>query len=224
MTSIGIVTALGFEARASRHSPRVTVRRCGVAGAGIDREVRAMADQGVELVMSWGTAGALSSALDAGDLYLAGTVVSARGKRLTTDESYLSRLRAELSGRLTLRDGILVESPRIVGDPDEKRRLADATGAGAVDMESGLVGESCAALGLPFLSVRAIVDRLDDRLPAQIAECVDPAGSLHLARLITRVTIRPRDWMALIRLTPRYGRARATLASAAKAVASLASG
>ena len=48
--------------------------------------------------------------------------------------------------------------PTLVGDPVEKRRLADVFDASAVDMESATVAAFCAEHGIRFVSVRAVSD------------------------------------------------------------------
>jgi adenosylhomocysteine nucleosidase len=73
-----------------------------------------------------------------------------------------------------LRVGDVVTSPRIVtvdhlvSDPSEKRRLAHAHGADAVDMESFAIAEVCAAKGIPFRAVRAVSDCVDTELSPEL--------------------------------------------------------
>jgi hypothetical protein len=65
-----------------------------------------------------------------------------------------------------------------------KRELAQATGACAVDMESGAVAEAAVRAGLPFLAIRAISDPLDFSPPPVLLDAVRPDGSADLARLL----------------------------------------
>src|SRR6187551_1606882 len=70
--------------------------------------------------------------------------------------------------------GDVVTSPRIVtvnelvATPEAKRRLADRTGAEAVDMESAEVAAVCAEHGVPFLAVRAVSDDVETALSPEL--------------------------------------------------------
>jgi adenosylhomocysteine nucleosidase len=72
--------------------------------------------------------------------------------------------------------GDVVTSPRIVtvnelvATPEAKRRLADRTGAEAVDMESAEVAAVCAEHGVPFLAVRAVSDDVETALSPELVQ------------------------------------------------------
>jgi adenosylhomocysteine nucleosidase len=58
----------------------------------------------------------------------------------------------------------LLTVDRLVSEPAEKRRLAEAHQAVAVDMESAAVAEVCAEYGVPCRVVRAVSDTVDTAL------------------------------------------------------------
>lgn len=75
------------------------------------------------------------------------------------------------SPRLELNDegtflGKLLTVPQMVEHAGEREALAKQTGAVAVDMETAVIAEMCAAHNLPMLSVRAITDTIADPFPA----------------------------------------------------------
>lgn len=216
---MGIVTALGFEARALGGSPRFTIRRCGIAGPSVDESVRELRDVGCGLIVSWGTAGALSPQLKAGDLYLPEDVLSRQGSRLAADPEWRARFTAVVAGRRAVVSGTLLDSAAIVTEPLHKHQLLESTGAGAVDMESGPVAEVCVSLGLPFLAIRSIIDEADDRLPEPIARCITASGALRGPALAAALVLNPGHWSTLARLMRRYQRATSTLSLAARVLA-----
>ena len=212
--SIGIVTALDFEARALETSS-LDVRRCALAGRDAAAAVRELVADGHRLIVSWGTAGALSPEFRAGDICLPEQVITRGGLRIATDSGWRARFLAAVGESCRVSSGMLVDSPHIVAESSGKRELRASTGAGAVDMESGPIGEACRKHAVSFLVVRAIVDELEDRLPAHIARHVDKAGTLRPAALLGGFILRPGHWGTLLRLGRRYGRARASLNTAA---------
>lgn len=212
---IGVVAALRLETGPLRPCSGLLVRVCGVAGPDIGEVIDELHERGVGLVVSWGTAGALSPRLRAGDLILPPRVVTRSGDAIATDRRR-DDLRRAFDETRRVAACTLVESGCIVATPDDKRTLGRQRDAGAVDMESGRIGEACAAANLPFMVIRAVLDELDDRLPGRILQRTSGHGSLRLGALLVDVTRHPGDWGALARLARRYGRARAGLAAAAR--------
>lgn len=218
---MGIITALQIEAQPLKRYPDFAVRVCGVAGPGIGDAVRELSDQGSRLIVSWGTAGALSPRLRAGDLILPERVVAANGDIITTDAGAREEFRRALDGTWPAACETLMESDRMLATPDDKRRLNRETDAAAVDMESARIGRACAAANLPFLAVRAIVDELDDRLPRQSVANISPHGHLRAGPLVASLMRYPGEWGPLVRLALRYRRARTGLHAAARVLAQL---
>ncbi|MDZ7840572.1 MAG: hypothetical protein U5R46_07095 [Gammaproteobacteria bacterium] len=215
---IGVVTALQREAGPLARHPALTVRACGVAADGIGDTVRQLRDGGSHLIVSWGTAGALSPRLRAGDLVLPEYIISRHGDTFRTDSGSRNSVRGMLTGTREVSTGTLLESDRILETPDDKHGTGIPANAVAVDMESGRIGEACAALNLPFLVIRAVIDESHDRLPRIVHDCALPDGTLHVRALIAGLMRHPGDWAGLTRLVPRYRRARSGLEAAAQAL------
>ena len=94
--------------------------------------------------------------------------------------------------------------------------MAQATGACAVDMESGAVAEAAAHAGLPFLAVRAISDPLEFSPPTVLLDVVRPDGSADLARLLPLLLRRVLTVGTLLRLAADSRAACSALASVAR--------
>lgn len=218
MTRVGVISALQLEARPLYSYPALAVRVCGVAAPGVGDVVGELAERGCRLIVSWGAAGALSPQLRAGDLIIPEHVIPGDGGVLATDSGAREAFREKVKSRWPVTSGTLLESDRMLGTPADKGRLGRRREAVAVDMESGRIGEACAALQLPFLVVRAVVDELDDRLPRLLRDATSPRGTLRMAPLLAGLMAHPGELTALARLGRRYRRGRRTLEAAAWAL------
>jgi len=135
-----------------------------------------LADVTVDAVVSTGYAGALGSA-GIGEVIL-GTDVSAWTKdmsdwtqgpdraifRVAPDLLAMARDAAK-EAALAWSEGSVDTVDRVLWRADEKRALADASGAIAVDMESAAIARVALDKQAPFLLVRAVSDRADETLP-----------------------------------------------------------
>ncbi len=218
MTRVGVISALQLEARPLYSYPALAVRVCGVAAPEADDVVRTLAGRGCRLIVSWGTAGALSPQARAGDLIIPEHVIPENGGLLATDSGAREAFREKVKSRWPVTSGTLLESDRMLGTRADKGRLGRRWEAVAVDMESGRIGAACATLKIPFLVVRAVVDELDDRLPQALQNATSSRGALRMAPLLAGLMAHPGELAALARLGRRYRRARRALEAAAWAL------
>ncbi|HVM94226.1 MAG TPA: hypothetical protein VMT67_15495 [Terriglobales bacterium] len=148
-------------------------------------------------IISVGYAGGLDSSLKVGDVIEPKLVVSgADGSRADTGRG----------------SGVLVSSPAVAGR-DQKRKLAEAYGAIAVDMEGASVALGARAHGIEFAAIKAISDELDFGMPP-VGEFVSPQGRFRHARFALHVALRPWLWGKTIALARNSARASKTLCSA----------
>jgi Phosphorylase superfamily len=117
-------------------------------------------------LVSFGIAGALSGALAVGTVIDATRVV---------DESGTVLWEGEPLGASPARTGTILGASRIVDDPAERARLHAATGADAVDMESGALARSGRLVGC----LRAISDTPTHRLGG-VAQGATPDGGVDV--------------------------------------------
>ena len=157
--------ATSAEARAAR---RAGFRATAVVGIGASRGVPA------GRIVSFGVAGGLDG-LEVGTLIDATRIVAEDGSVLWEGKGL------GLSGA---RRGTILAIDRIADDPGERARLRAATGADALDMESGIL----AATGRLEGCVRAVSDT-PTRPLGSLAEAVSPSGRprlLGLAKALLR--------------------------------------
>jgi adenosylhomocysteine nucleosidase len=143
--------------RGHLHGRSVTLFHTGVGEkscrANIEKILR---QQQFQYLISAGFAGALDEELRIGDLLLSDNFSSPD----LLGSPHLDFAEA----RLFL--GKLVTVPAIIDAKSERDRLAAATGAAAVDMETEFIAAACATRRIPMISLRAISDTPSQPFPA----------------------------------------------------------
>ena len=173
------------------------------------RMARFLQDRQLDCLISAGFAGALNDELDVGDLLLAQNFSTAE---LGRARSLLVNLPIHVANLLTV--------PSMIDSNEERNKIARATGAAAVDMETEFIAHACAEHGVPLLSLRAISDTPRQPFPA-------PANVLFnierqrtsVMTLVLYLCKQPTRLPGLIRFASQIARARETLTEALVAVA-----
>jgi adenosylhomocysteine nucleosidase len=173
------------------------------AGAGQAAATRAFAaverDAPVDLLFSFGWAGALRADLVAGTAWnMAGVIDARTGERFRCDAG---------AG-----EEWLITSP-IVADASEKRRLAATYGAGLVDMEAAAMARLALMRGIPFYAIKGVSDGLEAKLP-DFNRFIGPDGRFQLGRFVLFASLRPKYWSELIRMGENSRKASEQMANA----------
>ena len=211
MSTPSILVGLAAEARiACRLGWAVTTG--GGTASGAEAAARLMVAQGATALVSFGLAGGLDPTLRAGDIIAPRRVV-------TLDRSFDASL--ALAARLGgASEHALFGGNAIVATAREKRVLHAATGAAAIDLESGAVARVAAEHGLPFAVLRAICDPAERDLPPAALLALDRAGAIGLGRVLASVFAHPFQIGGLIALASDAARARRTLMRRIEAIGS----
>jgi hypothetical protein len=130
-------------------------------------------------LVSFGLAGALRDDLEIGTVIDAVRVVDEDGSVLWQGGPL---------GVAGARPGTILGASRIVDDPGERERLARATGADAVDMESGVYARA----GLLAGCIRSISDTPERQL-GPLVRALKPTGRIDLAGLLRAFATAPRE-------------------------------
>ncbi len=133
-----------------------------------------------ELIVSAGTCGALAPHLDEGDLVVPEVVLSPVGRR------HVVPARGGLAAR-----GTLLTVADVVETPEGKARLWRQTSAMAVDMESSMIIEWAATVGVPAVVVRGVVDPAARGVSSVFAEALDQHGRVRTGRAVRMILARP---------------------------------
>ncbi len=159
-----------------------------------------------DVVISTGFAGALNSS-PIGSLVIGQEVLSGKSTEMLSvsalqrivchPEWVKAALRVSMGDRCLLQCGRFVTTDRVLTQASQKRMLGERTGAMAVDMESGAIGEVAKQYGFPFLVVRAISDDINDDLPVDFNKFLKPFGWVGG---VGQVLSSPRVWKGFFRL------------------------
>ena len=244
---VGIVAALPAEARSLvPRDARIGVTCVvnadvrlhvgGVGAVGGRRAAETLIAGGARALVSWGLAAGLDPVLVPGTLIIGTRVVhttvaaSAAGRARRTghepDETpdanvrvsseWADRLSARFGGELTVVRGAIACPDHVLRTAAEKRALG-ASGAVAADMETAAIAAVAVHARVPWLAIRVVVDTMDLIVPESVADAVDSAGRVRMARLLTALVRHPSDLTHLPALARAYRRALRTLAIVAGA-------
>lgn len=146
-------------------------------------------------LQSVGFAGALDATVQVGDIFAPGVVIDAR------DGS-----RVDIPGG----SGVLVTFMAVAG-VEQKKNLAHAYGASAVDMEAAAVAAAARAHGIEYGAIKVISDELNFEMP-EMARFIDAHGRFNAASFTAFVVLRPWLWSRVAHLARNSSKAAKTLA------------
>ncbi len=158
-------------------------------------------EHGVTEILALGYAGAASPGLRTGDLILGNETclvdesgdVESRSGLTDLDPGLLARAESALSrSGVRYQIGRIGTSPRVVTEPDMKRRLGHRFGVLALDMETYQIAETVSRFGLSFLAVRAILDPVELQLPEGL-DSLHEEGRVSVARGLGYVVSHPGE-------------------------------
>jgi len=204
LKSCDIVAIVGmrFEARIVASPPVRAV--CLGSDLGVFAAPVLPTDRGI---VSFGVCGGLSPKLRAGDCVIASSIHGVN-QAWPADKAWTKRL-AELIPNAVVAPMLGVDAA--VSEVKEKRRLFETHGAVAVDMESHLAASIASVHGVPFVSVRVVVDDAYCRVVASAMAGRRADGSVSAAGVLSALGARPTEVVPLIRLAARAHSARSTL-------------
>jgi adenosylhomocysteine nucleosidase len=174
-------------------------------GIGPERAARALSwvqrSLRPDAVLSTGCAGGLTPGLVPGEVVVCEEVITPDGLSRPTSIAWCERYgAAAAAAALPVRRGAILSNPVIVTITAEKRRLAAAAGALAVEMEAAAIAAWAAEIGAQFAAARVILDSAEMPIAADVAALTSGSGGLSPRRLLAAVTRRPsivRDFLAI---------------------------
>ena len=185
-----------------------------LSGIGAERAYAAAAllfSRGATALLSWGCAAALDDRAPPGTVMLPEWILETNGETHRVTPAWHRELYKTLSVQHCVCVDPLVESDGLLKDPAEKQRLARRTRAIATDMEESRAGEVAREHRLPFMVVRAVLDSASTELPENIMQTLDANGKIRVRSFLSRIAVRPAEWLAFIKLAIQFRAARKTL-------------
>jgi len=223
LSCIGIICALSAEAScltdkiipvntAVKINDHAIVIVCGMGEENARAAAQKLLKQNVTALVSWGTAGALTEKLHAGDLLLADGVVSDDANNYSFDTEWNKRIANELcETSLKIHNGMIAHTQQVLATVEDKKSLYLKNNALAVDMESIAIAQLANGANLPCVSVRAIVDEVSQSIPEAILKNTDKFGRPALVALFSSLIRKPGLITELIKLGKGMNAATKTL-------------
>ncbi len=223
MSCIGIVCALSVEANcltdktiptniAMQINEHAIAIVCGMGEENALNAAQILIKKDVRALVSWGTAGALTENIHAGDLLLADGVVSNDENKYSFDTEWNKRIADELCNTsLKIRHGMIAHAQQVLATAEDKKNLHSKTNALAVDMESFAIAQLANKTTLPCISVRAIVDEASQCIPEAVIKNTDIFGRPALFPLFSSLIRQPSLIAELIKLGASMRAATKTL-------------
>ena len=112
---------------------------------------------------------------------------------------------------LRFHSGKLLTSAKVVSEPASKRVLGQEYPLLAVDMETAAVGRLAARSGIPFLSIRSVLDPLDLRINLQWERFMDQRGKVKVTFKTIFLLGKPRVVWRFMMINRNMRRASATM-------------
>ena len=214
--SYTVLCTTGLEAEAK------IARRAGLAavvGAGDHRRTIKVVEEAAsaaECLVSFGIAGALKPGLRAGDIVISTEVVDEDRNWLSSDN--LRPRIGDLVAEIGAVEGPVLGAQLPLATKRDKRQAWKDTGAIAVDMESVVVARAAAALGIPFVVLRAIADPAARELPPAALVPLGGDGRPAIAQVLASVLARPRQLPSLLTVAREARQALQALVGPAQAL------
>jgi adenosylhomocysteine nucleosidase len=162
-------------------------------------------ETGFRFLISSGFAGAVREDFRVGDLILAENF---------SDPQLLSVAQQTLRNRAVY-TAKLFTSKTVIHSFDERNAIAQRHGAAAIDMETKIIADACAAHDIPLLSLRVISDTAREPLPAPPDVLFDiKEQKTSFLKLSLYLLMHPKANWRLFRFAKRISIARKSLTTA----------
>ena len=227
MTRLGVVAALPGEVHTLTHK-RIPRGACCETSAGYllchsgmgakpaGLATTALIQQGVEALISWGTATGLHHEIRASELILPRLIQCADGESREVDRDWHTQLQQRLTDYLTVHTGALLDVSTIIANRTQKSDLHRESQCVAADMESGTIARAASEAHVPFIVIRAVVDTSDMNMPSSVSQAISPVGEISPLKVLRNALSKPHDWLTLCRLSKNFRGAQKTLKLVAK--------
>jgi adenosylhomocysteine nucleosidase len=212
LTKIGIVTALRSEAAcltSNKLNPsephhlndQILLLLSGMGSSRVNDAITSLLAHGVEALVSFGTAGALSGGVKSGDIIVPDKIIDTNGNTQALSSPWRDKALQQLNAcPATVHNGDMVSTDNVITSAADKHALHEKTAAIAVDMESALITTAAHSHGLPSLVIRVIVDEANMTIPGRILANTNAYGQVAILALLCSILLQPMLIRELLRL------------------------
>jgi adenosylhomocysteine nucleosidase len=207
------IICVGLELEAN-----IASRRFQIGFSGLADELTGLGDRAVGAdckgLVSFGVAGGLSNELRSGDVIVASQIVT-NNRIFTTDDLWsawlLSAIPNSIYAPLAGLDAAVLAGAA-------RAELGACSGAVAIDTESHTVAGYAARHGMPFVSLRIIIDGTHRNVPPAALACISNDGATEMRQLGRLLLARPADILDVMLLWVDWLSARKSLIACCEAL------
>jgi adenosylhomocysteine nucleosidase len=207
----------GVQARL--HGRELAMVATGIGHARAARAAAHAMDQfpAAEIVIATGVAGALAEHLRPGDLVLVERIIAERlgdhvPREIAIAREQLNSIAAALDAKQVRHvRGAMLTADQVLPGAREKVAARLATGAIAVDMETAALAAEAARRGVPFVSLRTILDTVGDEI---VGPRIDETGRVRALATATGLMRNPGALLKIPRMMKNLAIATNALADA----------
>jgi len=188
----------------------------GIGAKRADAGGQMLIAEGIDILVSWGSAGALHANIPLGALLLPGKVIDAFQNTFVAEENIYNKIKENIPAHIQVVHDPLAETSIALTDTLQKKAFREASGAVAVDMESGTLARLAHQHHIPFVVIRSVADTSTMQIPKSIFKSMSMEGKINFALLCQQLLLHPADCLALLRLSLGFGKAKNTLTQVAQ--------
>jgi adenosylhomocysteine nucleosidase len=189
---------------------RITLVRTGIGKQRAEEALtRVLNNFPIVKVISIGYAGGTHADLKTGDLLIADKILAVPKDGQAPEEIPITPALVEKSASLqkpdehdrkyTIHTGRLLTVAEVVHRPEDKKALGEKYDSMALDMETSVLAKIAAEKEVPFLSVRAISDTVEEEL-VDVSSFVEPDGEISKLKAGWYVLTHPTSLRKFIAL------------------------
>lgn len=188
----------------------------GVGTKRAEEGAKKLIAEGIDVLISWGSAGAVHENVPLGALLFPQKVMDASQNTFIAEAEVYKKIKESLPSRIKVVHGALAETPTPLTDASQKKAFQKTSEAVAVDMESGTLARLAHQQQIPFAVIRSVADTSTMAIPPSILNTMNAEGKINFAHLSQQLLTHPTDILSLIRLGIGFGRAKDTLTQVAQ--------
>ena len=176
-----------------------------------------------ECILSLGFAGALRAELSTGDLVISRRLYNGDGPAFIESDARLSNFAQEALEESALQSHWVADTitvPHVISSQNAKETLAQSTTAWITNMEDYWIGTEAIQKGIPFLSVRVVLDPFHQQLPSFVSRLGDVSHTRQWLSVIGNLAVRPDYLPTVLKLSRQVNIAQASLATFGQAFVS----